>query len=192
MSSLRIALVQVADSGGGAERSVLTLHNSLRRQGHDCRLFVGTKNRDDEAVFEIEQHRPIPGVLRITRRLERIGIQNLYAPWFRRLPDVIGEADDGFFVFEEDTEHVRRFGSERGLLEATRALGDPLSQWLEGGDGCLRLVADSGGVFEVGNTGLFGAGAHVIVEGIVSSEGTDGCTPVEGLVSRLPEAVETG
>ncbi|EMI17889.1 glycosyl transferase, group 1 family [Rhodopirellula maiorica SM1] len=85
--------MHVADRGGGAERSVLTLHQSLRELGHDCRLFVGSKILDEPGVIEIEQRRPIPGVLRITRRLEQKGIQNLYAPWFRNLPDMIGEAD---------------------------------------------------------------------------------------------------
>ena len=85
--------MHVADRGGGAERSVLTLHQSLRELGHDCRLFVGSKILDEPGVIEIEQQRPIPGVLRITRRLEQQGIQNLYAPWFRKLPDLIGEAD---------------------------------------------------------------------------------------------------
>lgn len=91
--SLRIALIHVADKGGGAERSVLTLHRSLLAQGHNSRLFVGCKQLDEPGVIEIERRRSIPGILRITSRLEQQGIQNLYAPWFRRLPDVIGEAD---------------------------------------------------------------------------------------------------
>jgi glycosyltransferase involved in cell wall biosynthesis len=91
--SLKIALVHVADKGGGAERSVLTLHQSLRAQGHESRLFVGHRHLDEPGVFEIERKRPIPGLLRITKRLEQKGIQNLYAPWFRRLPEMIGDAD---------------------------------------------------------------------------------------------------
>ena len=90
---LRIAIVHVADKGGGAERSVLTLHQSLRQQGHECRLFVANKHLNEAGVIEIAQQRTIPGLLRITRRLEQKGIQNLYAPWFRKLPELIGEAD---------------------------------------------------------------------------------------------------
>lgn len=90
---MKIALVHVADHGGGAERSVLTLHRSLRQQGHDCRLFVGHRKLDEAGVIEIPRERSIPGLLRITTRLERQGIQNLYAPWFRKLDDVIGSAD---------------------------------------------------------------------------------------------------
>lgn len=90
---MKIALVHVADHGGGAERSVLTLHQSLLELGHDSRLFVGRKDLDTPGVVEIERRRPIPGVLRISSFLEKRGVQNLYAPWFRRLPDVIGDAD---------------------------------------------------------------------------------------------------
>jgi glycosyltransferase involved in cell wall biosynthesis len=90
---LRIALVHVADKGGGAERSVLTLHQSLLAEGHDCRLFVGRKLLDELGVIEIQRHRSIPGLLRITKHLEEWGVQNLYAPWFRNLPDAIGDVD---------------------------------------------------------------------------------------------------
>ena len=62
--SLRIALIHVADKGGGAERSVLTLHRSLLAQGHDSRLFVGCKQLDEPGVIEIERRRSIPGILR--------------------------------------------------------------------------------------------------------------------------------
>ena len=91
--SLRIALIHVADKGGGAERSVLTLHQSLLALGHESRLFVGSRQLDEPGVIEIERKRPVPGLLRITSRLEQRGLQNLYAPWFRRLPDLIGDAD---------------------------------------------------------------------------------------------------
>jgi glycosyltransferase involved in cell wall biosynthesis len=90
---LRIALIHVADKGGGAERSVLTLHQSLLAQGHISRLFVGSKQLQEPGVIEIARQRSIPGVLRLTNRLEQRGIQNLYAPWFRNLADAIGEAD---------------------------------------------------------------------------------------------------
>ena len=91
--TLRIALIHVADKGGGAERSVLTLHQSLLALGHQSRLFVGTKQIDEPGILAIERKRTIPGLLRITSRLEKRGIQNLYAPWFRNLSEEIGDAD---------------------------------------------------------------------------------------------------
>lgn len=91
---LRIALVHAADQGGGAEWSVLTLHRTLLDLGHRSRLFVGTKLTNEPEVSEIPRDRPIPGVLRVTRWLEnRRGWQNFYAPWFRRLHRLIGDAD---------------------------------------------------------------------------------------------------
>jgi glycosyltransferase involved in cell wall biosynthesis len=91
---LDIALVHAGDQGGGAERCVLTLHQTLRRLGHRSRLFVGSKQTDEPHVYEIRRERPIPGVLRITRWLENgMGWQNLYAPWFRELHRQIGAAD---------------------------------------------------------------------------------------------------
>ncbi len=91
---LDIALVHAADHGGGAERSVLTLHQTLRRLGHRSRLFVGSKQTDEPDVYEILRERSIPGVLRVTRWLENeMGWQNLYAPWFRELHRQIGAAD---------------------------------------------------------------------------------------------------
>ncbi len=91
---LDIALVHAADQGGGAERSVLTLHQTLRRLGHRSRLFVGSKLTNEPEVYEIERKRTIPGLLRLTRWLENdFGLQQLYAPWFRGLHQQIGAAD---------------------------------------------------------------------------------------------------
>ena len=91
---MRIALVHVADQGGGAERSVLTLHQSLLAMGHECKLLVAKKLTDGEHIEQIERIRPVPGVLRVTHFLEqRIGLQNLYAPWFRTLNGQIGDVD---------------------------------------------------------------------------------------------------
>jgi glycosyltransferase involved in cell wall biosynthesis len=88
---LRIAIVHVADQGGGAERSVVTLHKTLLELGHQSRLWVGEKRGNEPEVYEIARERPIPGVLRVTRWLEdRIGWQNLYAPWFRNLHKKLG------------------------------------------------------------------------------------------------------
>ncbi len=91
---MRIALVHVADQGGGAERSVLTLHQSLLERGHESRLLVAKKLTDGEHIQQIQRVRPIPGVLRLTHYLEqRFGLQNLYAPWFRSLDRQFGEID---------------------------------------------------------------------------------------------------
>lgn len=91
---MRIALVHVADKGGGAERSVLTLHQSLLALGHDSRLYVATRQLDQFGVIEIPQKRSVPGLMRITRHIEdRMGLQNLYAPSFRHLAEIIGDVD---------------------------------------------------------------------------------------------------
>ena len=91
---LRIALVHAGDQGRGAERSVLTLHRTLLESGHASRLYVGSKLTSEPEVYEIQRERPIPGVLRVTRWLEnRRGWQNFYAPWFRGLHRLIGDAD---------------------------------------------------------------------------------------------------
>jgi glycosyltransferase involved in cell wall biosynthesis len=86
MRPLRIALVHAADAGGGAERSVLTLHQSLLRLGHDCSLYVGYKHTNEPGVIEIERVRGVPGLQRLARTVEgAAGLQGLYAPGFRRL-----------------------------------------------------------------------------------------------------------
>lgn len=86
MPKLKIAIIHAADRGGGAEACVLSLHRTLIAAGHDSRLYVGYRHLDEPGVFEIPGYRPIPGVLRLTRKLERLtGLQNLYAPGLRRL-----------------------------------------------------------------------------------------------------------
>jgi glycosyltransferase involved in cell wall biosynthesis len=92
---LRIAIVHAADRGGGAERSVLTLHKTLLELGHHSRLWVGEKRGDDPEVYEIARERSIPGMLRLTRWLEDgVGLQALYAPWFRSLHKQLGSDVD--------------------------------------------------------------------------------------------------
>jgi hypothetical protein len=50
---------------------------------------------------------------------------------------VVGRDSTGFFIFDETTRVVRRFEREASFERAldTRRLGQPLSRWLEGGDG---------------------------------------------------------
>jgi glycosyltransferase involved in cell wall biosynthesis len=86
MRPLRIALLHAADAGGGAERSVLTLHQSLLRQGHESSLYVGHKHTNEAGVVQIERVRGVPGLQRLVRGAESLaGFQGLYAPGFRRL-----------------------------------------------------------------------------------------------------------
>lgn len=83
---LNIAIVHASDSGGGAERCVLTLHETLRELGHQSRLYVGRRHTGVEGVVEIERLRGVPGLQRLALTLERLlGWQHVYSPGFRRL-----------------------------------------------------------------------------------------------------------
>jgi len=83
---MNIATIHAADQGGGAERSVLTLHRSLQAAGHCSRLYVGYQHLAEEGVEAVPRIRPFPGALGLIRRLEAItGLQNLRAPGFRHL-----------------------------------------------------------------------------------------------------------
>ena len=83
---LRIALVHASDFGGGAERSVVSLHRAFRASGHESTLFVGSKQTDEAYVVEIPYVRGVPGIRRAARALERWnGWQDIYNPSFRRL-----------------------------------------------------------------------------------------------------------
>lgn len=76
----------MSDFGGGAEQSVLTLHKTFLRMGHQSRLYVGTRHTDTPEVIEIPAARVFPGVMRSVYWLERnLGWQYLYAPRLRRL-----------------------------------------------------------------------------------------------------------
>ena len=84
--SLKIITVHAADHGGGAERSVLTLHRALRAMGHDSTLYVGYCNLDEPHVHAVQRTRPFPGCLGAVRAIERAtGLQDLYAPGLRKL-----------------------------------------------------------------------------------------------------------
>jgi glycosyltransferase involved in cell wall biosynthesis len=117
---LRIALVNAADRGGGAEASTLSLHLALKKLGHESRLYVGTKLTTHADVYEIPRFRCLPGVLRGAQWLEqKFGWQYLYHPWFRRL--------DRLFHDEIDVIHFQTLWSGRlgyadvgGLPKLTR------------------------------------------------------------------------
>jgi glycosyltransferase involved in cell wall biosynthesis len=83
---LRVALVHASDLGGGAERSVMSLHRGLRALGHESTVFVGEKRTDEDGVVEIPYVRGVPGVRRAARAVERnLGLQDIYNPSFRNL-----------------------------------------------------------------------------------------------------------
>ncbi|MEO1524578.1 MAG: glycosyltransferase [Planctomycetota bacterium] len=89
---MKIALVHTSDFGGGAERSVVSLHRQLRSAGHDSTLYVGRKTSDENTVVEIPYVRGIPGMRRAARAVEkRLGLQDIYNPSFRNLLNVIPE-----------------------------------------------------------------------------------------------------
>lgn len=83
---LRIVLINASDAGGGAERSILTLHQSLRSLGHDSTLYVGEKRTEQPGVYAIPYVRGLPGSRRFARWVEALtGWQDIYNPGFRRL-----------------------------------------------------------------------------------------------------------
>ena len=88
--ALRIALVHAADLGGGAERSVASLHRGLKQLGHEATLFVGERRSDAADVIQIPYVRGIPGSRRLARAAERrFGWQDIYNPSFRALEKAI-------------------------------------------------------------------------------------------------------
>ncbi len=83
---LRVALVHASDLGGGAERSVVTLHRALQSAGHASTLFVGARRTDERGVVQIPYVRGLPGSRRLARFVERqLGWQAFYNPSFRAL-----------------------------------------------------------------------------------------------------------
>lgn len=83
---MRIALVHASDLGGGAERSVVSLHRALRAAGHGSTLFVGERHTDEPGIEQIPYARGVPGSRRVARALEqRFGWQDIYNPSFRAL-----------------------------------------------------------------------------------------------------------
>jgi glycosyltransferase involved in cell wall biosynthesis len=85
---LRIAMVHASDLGGGAERSVVSLHRALRARGHAVTLFVGDKRTAEPGVEAISYVRGLPGSRRAARWLEqRFGWQDIYNPSFRALAE---------------------------------------------------------------------------------------------------------
>ncbi|MBK1645087.1 hypothetical protein CKO25_10565 [Thiocapsa imhoffii] len=87
---LRITLIHASDFGGGAERSVVTLHRALQALGHVSTLFVGRRQTDERGGVEIPYRRGVPGMRRLARTLEqRFGWQDIYNPSFRNLVRLI-------------------------------------------------------------------------------------------------------
>jgi glycosyltransferase involved in cell wall biosynthesis len=87
---MKVALVNTADLGGGAERSVLALHCGLRSRGIESTLYVGRKHTTTDGVIEIPYRRGIPGSRRLARIVEaNTGWQDIYNPSFRNLKKLI-------------------------------------------------------------------------------------------------------
>jgi glycosyltransferase involved in cell wall biosynthesis len=54
--TLRVAIINSTDIGGGAEKIALNLHQQLVAKGHDSTLFVSTKKSDSATVIELEEN----------------------------------------------------------------------------------------------------------------------------------------
>ncbi len=92
---LKIAMIHVADSGGGAENTVLSLHKALLELGHESHLYVAYKYTDTPHVSVIEKKKTIPGLLRICKFFEnKFGWQHLFSPGFRSLDKIIDPETD--------------------------------------------------------------------------------------------------
>ena len=92
---LKIIQVNAADTGGGAERSVMTLHLELRTLGHQSTLFVGEKITDVPGVQAIPYVRGLPGIRRLARWVEsKTGWLDIYNPSFRNLMNLIPKDTD--------------------------------------------------------------------------------------------------
>ena len=86
---MKVGIVHASDRGGGAERSVISLHRGLKKLGHESILYVGRRETDEPGVVEIPYVRGIPGGRRVARTIERwTGWQDIYNPSFRRLKEV--------------------------------------------------------------------------------------------------------
>lgn len=87
---LRVALVHTSNEGGGAERSVVSLHRALRRLGHESTLLVGRSVGEEPGMQEIPYLRGPPGLRRLARGIERhAGWQDIYNPSFRGLGRIL-------------------------------------------------------------------------------------------------------
>ena len=87
---MKIVHVHTSDVGGGAESAAQTLHAELLALGHESWLYVGCRRGEGQKVIEIERVRGVPGLKRLTLKLEKwFGLEVLYAPGFRRLPRVL-------------------------------------------------------------------------------------------------------
>jgi len=87
---VKIAHVHTSNVGGGAERSVCSLHHELRALGHESLLYVGRLDGEAQGVVEIPYVRGVPGARRAARWAENCtGWQDIYNPSFRGLLELI-------------------------------------------------------------------------------------------------------
>ena len=107
---MKIALVHASDFGGGAERSVVSLHRSLLALGHESTLYVGQKLTDLEQCIQIPYIRGTPGMRRAARALERWnGWQDIYNPSFRALST--------FIPSDTDVVHLNSLWGSQGFAD---------------------------------------------------------------------------
>jgi len=92
---MRVAHVNGRDVGGGTDVAAYELHRELIRQGVESQLIVGEKKSDDPLVTQIPSARGVPGLKRLTLKLERqFGFQYLYSPRFRLLQEAFSKSVD--------------------------------------------------------------------------------------------------
>jgi glycosyltransferase involved in cell wall biosynthesis len=117
---LRIALINAADEGGGAEKCVMALHRGLLESGHDSTLFVGQKYSNEKGVVGIDYVRGIPGSRRLARSIEKIsGLQDIYNPSFRKFISGIAHGS-----YDVANFHTLWGSSGFAEIEALRPLSD--------------------------------------------------------------------
>jgi len=84
--ALKIVHIHSSDDGGGAEVVAYTIHKELVRLGHQSRMIVAKKQSQDDTVIEIPWKRGVPGLKRLTLKLEKyFGLQYIYSPSFRQV-----------------------------------------------------------------------------------------------------------
>ena len=87
---LKIAIIHASDFGGGAERSVVSLHRNLQRLNHKSQLYVGYQLTSEPSTIQIPYVRGVWGGRRLARSLEtHYGWQDIYNPSFRNLVNLI-------------------------------------------------------------------------------------------------------
>jgi len=82
---MRIVHLSTSDTTGGAARAAYRLHQGLRREGHDSRMFVMHKSSDDPSVVAFVP--PRDPLSRVRRHLRRNAINRDSAPYLALRPE---------------------------------------------------------------------------------------------------------